>query len=143
MLVYVNTPRRLPNKSPSELMFRRDLRVGVSMIHDLLRPEHQQAIERQVQAVKQHQAVTRKADKLPQLQPDQRFVIQDPISKKWSKCGIIVEKKRNRSYLVKTETGNVVWRSCKFLKPLSMPSDQPTVKSEPAQVPWPNLTDTP
>ena len=143
MLVYVNTPRRPLNKSPSELMFGRDLRDGVSVIQDLLRPEHKQAIERRVQAIKQHQAAARKADKLPELQPDQRVVIQDPISKKWSKCGIIVEKKRNRSYLVKTETGNVVWRNRKFLKPMPMPSDQPTVKSEPAQVPWPSSTDTP
>ena len=143
MLVYVNTPRRPLNKSPSELMFGRDLRDGVSVIQDLLRPEHKQAIERRVQAIKQHQAAARKADKLPELQPDQRVIIQDPISKKWSKCAIIIEKKCNRFYPVETETGIVVCRNSKFLKPTPMPSNQPTVKSEPAQVPWPSSTDTP
>ena len=145
MLVHVNTPRRPLNKSQSELMFGRDLRDGVSVIQDLLRPEHKQAIERRVQAIKQHQAAVRKADKLPELQPDQRVAIQDPISKKWSKSGAIVEKKRNRSYLVKTETGNVVWRNRKFLKPLPMPmpNDRSGIKSEPAQIPWPSSTDTP
>ena len=69
------------------------------MIQDLLRPEHNQAIERHIQAIKQHQAAAHKADKLlPELQTDQRVAIQDPISKKWSKSCVFVEKKRNRSW---------------------------------------------
>jgi len=121
ILVYLNTPRRPLNQSPSQLMFGRDLRDGVSIHLDQLRPEHMQAIERRVQAIKQHQIAIQRTDRLPELPVDQRVAVQDPISKKWSSTGTILEKKRNRSYHVKLDSGAIVWRNRRFLKPVPTP----------------------
>ena len=127
MLVYVNTPRRPLNRSPSELMFGRDVRDGISVLEDLLTPEHRQAIERRVQAIKEHQLSLEKADRLPELTHGQRVAVQDNNTKKWSKFGNVVGKPRKRSYHVKLDSGAVVWRNRRFLKPMPMriPTDSP------------------
>jgi hypothetical protein len=127
ILVYLNTPRRPLNQSPSQVMFGRDLRDGISILQEQLRPEHLQAIERRVEAIKQHQIAIQKADRLPELSVDQRVAVQDPISKKWSSTGVVQEKARNRSYHVKLDSGAVIWRNRKFLKPLP---NQPTERGE-------------
>ena len=118
LLIHVNTPKRPSGLTPSQLMFGRDLRDGVSLLKDLLTPEHQAAIERRAQAIKDHQLSLAKADRLPPLAVGQRVAVQDPVSKKWSKFGTIQEMKRKRSYLIKIDNGPVYWRNRKFLKPL-------------------------
>ena len=117
MLVYVNTPRRPLNLSPSELVFGRELRDGVACIPAILKPEHRQAIERRVQSIADYQLSRSKADKLPELSPGQRVAVQDKTSKKWSDFGVIVDSPRKRSYHVKLDSGAVVWRNRRFLKP--------------------------
>ena len=121
ILVYLNTPRRPLNQSPSQLMFGRDLRDGISVLQDQLRPEHLQAIERRVQAIQQHQIAIARTDRLPELPVDQRVAIQDHVTKKWTSTGTILEKKRNRSYLVKLDSGSTLWRNRRFLKPIPTP----------------------
>ena len=134
MLVYVNTPRRPLNKSPSELMFGRDVRDGISVLEDLLTPEHRQAIERRVQAIKEHQLSLQKADRLPELDHGQRVAVQDKDTKKWSRFGNVVGKPRKRSYHVKMDSGAVVWRNRRFLKPMPMPRPTDSTPSTPSMV---------
>ena len=129
LLVHVNTPKRPSGLTPSQLMFGRDLRDGVSLLKDLLTPEHQAAIERRVQAIKDHQLSLAKADRLPPLAVGQRVAVQDPVSKKWSKFGTIQEIKRKRSYLIKIDNGPVYWRNRKFLKPIPVQSTSPSTSS--------------
>jgi hypothetical protein len=129
ILVYLNTPRRPLNRSPAQIMFGRDVRDGISVYQDQLRPEHLQAIERRVQAIQQHQIAIQKADRLPELHVDQRVAVQNPNTKKWSSNGTVIEKKRNRSYLVKLDSEAVVWRNRKFLKPV--PTSTNTQKPKP------------
>ena len=54
LLIHVNTQQRPSGLMPSQLMFGRNLRDGVSLLKDLLTPEHQVAIERRVQTIKDH-----------------------------------------------------------------------------------------
>jgi hypothetical protein len=48
--------------------------------------------------------------------------IQDKDSKKWSKFGTIIDQPRKRSYHVKLDSGAVMWRNRRFLKPVPTPS---------------------
>ncbi len=131
LLVHVNTPRRPLNKTPSQLMFGRDLRDGLSLVQDMLTPEHQAAIERRVQAIKDHQLSVKKPDRLPVLDVGQRVTVQNPTTKKWNKTGKILEHVRRRSYRVELDSGAVCWRNRKFLKPLPTP----TITDSPASPP--------
>jgi len=133
-LVYVNTPRRPLNLSPSDLVFGRELRDGVACIPDLLKPEHRQAIERRVQSVADYQLSRSKVDKLPELKPGQRVAVQDKVSKKWSSFGIIVDSPRKRSYHVKLDSGAVVWRNRRFLKPIPAPGKDEDAAATPSTV---------
>jgi len=118
LLIYVNTPKRPLNLSPSQIMFGRDLRDGLTPIRDLLTPEHRAAIERRAKAIQDHQLSLDKPDRLPPLPVGQRVAVQDPTTKKWTKQGVILEQTRRRSYRVKLDTGAVMWRNRKFLKPI-------------------------
>ena len=98
VLIHVNTPRRPLNKTPSQLMFGRDVRDGLSLVKDLLTPEHQAAIERRAAAIKDHQLSLAKTDRLPPLAVGQRVAVQDRDTKRWNKFGVILEQNRKRSY---------------------------------------------
>ena len=144
LLVHVNTPKRPSGLTPSQLMFGRDVRDGLSLVRDLLTPEHQAAIERRIRTIKEHQLALAKGDRLPALEQGQRVTVQDPISKKWTKFGVIQEQKRKRSYLVKLDNGSVKWRNRRFLKPVPTPttasSSTPSTSNQAAQLqPNPSL----
>jgi len=117
-LVYVNTPKRPLNVSPSQLMFGRDLRDGVPQLKDMLTPEHQAAIERRAKAIEDHQLSIQKPDRLPPLAVGQRVAVQDATTKRWTKQGVILEQTKRRGYRVKLDSGAVMLRNRKFLKPM-------------------------
>ena len=57
---------------------------------------------------------------LSQLQPKQRVVIQDPISKRWTTFGEILKvQDTKRSYLVQCDNGRILDRNRRLLRPLS------------------------
>jgi len=144
LLVYVNTPRRPLNLSPSEILFGRQLRDGIGCVPDLLIPEHRQAIERRVQAIIDYQISLDKPDRLPELQPGQRVAIQDKDSKKWSKFGTVIDQPRKRSYHVKLDSGAVMWRNRRFLKPIPGNTDpSQSVTPQPTSTPAPAPQDSP
>ena len=143
-LVYVNTPRRPLNRSPSEIIFGSELRDGIACIPDILRPEHRQAIERRVQAVVDYQLSQQKSDRLVRLEPGQRVAVQDKNSKKWSKFGTIINSPRKRNYNVQMDSGNVVWRNRRFLKPIPGNTDpSQSVTPQPTSTPAPAPQDSP
>jgi hypothetical protein len=48
-------------------------------------------------------------------------LLQDPISKRWDEQGNIVEvSSTGRSYLVDMN-GRLLWRNCRFLRPVEVP----------------------
>ena len=60
------------------------------------------------------------ARSLSQLQPNQRVVIQDPISKRWTTFGEILKvQDTKRSYLVQCDNGRILDRNRRLLRPLS------------------------
>ena len=134
MLVYVNTPRRPLNKSPAELLLGRALRDTLPVTRDLLVPEHQAAVLRRCQAIKEHKLALSKKDKLPELCIGQRVAVQDKTSKKWTDLGKVIAADRKRSYSVKLDSGAVLWRNRKFLKPIPS-SDAPKPTPAKPQLP--------
>ena len=129
MLIYINTPRRPLNLSPAQLLFGRELRDGLPISRDLLMPEHQAAVLRRCQAIKEHRLALSKGDRLPELAIGQRVAVQDRISKKWSESGKVIAADRKRSYSVKLDSGAIVWRNRRFLKPV--PSSSSPLKPTP------------
>jgi hypothetical protein len=140
-LIYVNTPKRPLNLTPAQLMFGRDIRDGLTLVKDLLTPEHKAAIERRAQAIKDHQLSIDKPDRLPPLPVGQRVAVQDATSKRWTRQGEILEQIRRRGYRVKLDSGAVMWRNRKFLKPI--PSLDPrTAQHQTTSTPSPTSTPT-
>ena len=123
-LVYVNTPKRPLNLTPAQLLFGRDIRDGITLTQDQLTPTHQAAILRRAKAIEDHQLSTSKPDRLPQLPVGQRVAVQDAATKRWTRYGQIIEQTRRRGYRVKLDSGAVMWRNRKFLKPIPMQNPQ-------------------
>ena len=118
MLVYVNTPRRPLNKSPAEILLGREVRDGLPITREHLVPQHQAAVLRRCTAIKEHRLALSKKDRLPELNIGQRVAVQDKTSKRWTDQGEVVAADRKRSYSVKLDSGAVVWRNRRFLKPI-------------------------
>ncbi len=56
------------------------------------------------------------AKSLPPFKVGDEVRIQDSKSKRWVEVGIVVEKRKRRSYLVKLPSGRVRWRNRRFLR---------------------------
>ncbi len=65
-----------------------------------------------------------KACKLVELRPGAVVRVQHHHTKRWDLIGTIMEvKPRERSYLVRTETGRLYWKNTKFIGPY-FPSEE-------------------
>ena len=103
LLVYYNTPR-YNGLSPAEMLFGHPIR-------DLV-PAHRNAFEPAWQRLADHLEKTQAAqekiiarynasaeDLLP-LRIGGKVVLQDPVTKRWERCGDVVERTRDRQYPV-------------------------------------------
>ena len=77
VLVDVNTPRRLLNKSPAELLLGGAIRNGLPATRDLLVPKHQADILPSCQAIKEHKLALSKKDRLTELSVGQPVAAHD------------------------------------------------------------------
>ncbi|KAK8372393.1 hypothetical protein O3P69_009701 [Scylla paramamosain] len=48
--------------------------------------------------------------------------LQDPVTKRWDKVGVVMGIGKSRDYLVKTTAGRVLWRNRRFIRVVSAPS---------------------
>ena len=66
---------------------------------------------------------------LPLLRTGDNVLIQDPITKRWTKVGEIIGVGKRRDYHVKLPSGRTYWRNRRFLRKCSTTSP-PDVPSE-------------
>ena len=59
----------------------------------------------------------RRSRPLPQLRIGTQVRLQNPITKKWDRVGVIIGIGRHRDYHVKLPSGRVYWRNRRFMKP--------------------------
>ncbi|XP_064088415.1 uncharacterized protein LOC135202893 [Macrobrachium nipponense] len=64
------------------------------------------------------------AHPLAPLKLDDNVRIQDPISKRWDKTGVIMGIGKSRDYHVKLPSGRILWRNRRFLRPVHLPNSQ-------------------
>jgi len=136
-LVYVNTPRRPLGRSPAEILYGRNLRDGVPQPKEAYLPQHQAAIQRRCQAIKDHKLGLQKPDQLKPLSVGQRVAIQDRTTNQWDRFGAIESIGRRRTYYVRTDSGALLWRNRRFLKPVPCNTSS-TPNSSPAPNPGSN-----
>ena len=60
----------------------------------------------------------KRAKHLSSLKIGQHVRIQDHISKKWLRSGLIIGVGRNRGYHIKLSSGRVCWRNRRSIRPL-------------------------
>lgn len=115
-----NTPRA-NGRSPAQVLFGHPLRSTVPTHHRSFAPERQHAADvcdakpsrlRQ-QDKERHDATART---LPVLRIGSSVDMQDHVSGRWDRMGVIVGVGKRRDYLVKMGSGRTLWRNRKFLR---------------------------
>ena len=125
-----NTPR-VDGSSPAEVLFGRPVRGVIPMHKNIFRSPDDWIKNRL--AVKQKQAdhFNRDAKPLGELLPGQGVWVQDPVTKRWDKSGVIAEKLANRrSYSIQLSGGKTTWRNRIWLKPMANPEHEGDKESD-------------
>ena len=137
-----NSPRA-DGRSPSQVVFGHPMRSQVPMHHSSYAKEWQRssdeadrkAAEQEMKMIERYDRSTRR---LKPLKPGTIVLIQDPLSKRWTKSGSIVSCGKNRDYRVVTASGRVYWRNRRFLRPKILPNaatPDPEKNDEPEKQP--------
>ncbi|XP_045118183.1 uncharacterized protein K02A2.6-like [Portunus trituberculatus] len=121
LLEYRNTPRA-EGRSPAQILFGHPMRSTVPAHHRSYAPEWQRAADEcdlraerlRNQAKQRHDTTARE---LLRLHLGGYVDVQDHVSGQWNKVGVIVGVGRRRDYLVKMNSGRILWRNRKFLRP--------------------------
>ena len=120
LLEWRNTPKA-HGMSPSEIVFGHPLRSLVPAHHESYSSKWKDIMDRRESAAEEEgRKVKRQYDqharKLKPFKIGAPVRIQNPDSKHWDKCGIIISVGRNRDYRVKLPSGRVYWRNRRFLR---------------------------
>ncbi|XP_032785718.1 uncharacterized protein K02A2.6-like [Daphnia magna] len=121
MLEFRNTPRE-NGLSPAEMVFGHPLR-SIIPAHRTSYATHWQAVmEGRDRQAELDAAVKFKYDEharpLAPLPLGTHVRVRDPPSKLWDKVGVVVGIGRYRSYRIKFESGSVLWRNQRLLRPM-------------------------
>ena len=130
-----NTPN-FTGRSPAQVLYGHHLRSCV--------PAHPKSFSQEWQAKTEEcdrRAAERAADvaarydcharPLPRLSIGQQIRIQDPVSHRWDKVGVVMGIGRSRDYQVRLPSGRVWWRNRRFLRPVELPSVDPSPVESP------------
>ena len=140
-----NTPGA-DGRSPAQIVFGHPIRSWVPAHRNAFASEWQhQADECDAKAaqdrLQREQHYNLSAHTLTPLKIGANIRLQDPISKRWDKVGIIVGVGYKRDYHIKLPSGRVLWRNRRFLRiahtPSSTDGSSPAENNEP-----PTLADT-
>ena len=120
LLLYCNTPR-YNGASPAQLLFGKPIRDLLPAHRRAFDPAWQKSadeLEKRAALVKEHavEKYNATAKHLPSLKPGDHVVLQDPISKRWERCGVVTETGKHRDYLIKVASGRVLRRNRRFLR---------------------------
>eukprot|EP00095_Tigriopus_kingsejongensis_P009584 snap_masked-scaffold1019_size70576-processed-gene-0.8 protein:Tk09584 transcript:snap_masked-scaffold1019_size70576-processed-gene-0.8-mRNA-1 annotation:"hypothetical protein DAPPUDRAFT_261119" len=118
LLEWRNTPSEL-GRSPAQVLFGRPLR-GCLPVHpsQLGDPENVQA-HREAKAClaqKRKRKHDRTAQSLPALAIGDSVRVQDRVTSKWDKCGVITSRRASGSYVIRMENGSVTTRNRRLLR---------------------------
>ena len=128
LLQYRNTPCRKDGQSPAQKLFGHPVQDTLPAHHRSFAPEWQKSVQEAEKAametqIQLQQSYNQHAHELSTLQVGNHVAIQNPSSRMWGICGVITALGPFRRYFVKTESGCVLVRNCRFLhkrSPLSV-----------------------
>ena len=127
LLEYRNTPR-VGGLSPAQILFGHPLRSAMPAHRKSFAKEWQQtADDYDARCSQSHAHVEQRYNEhshaLPPLRLSTHVRVQNPISKRWDRQGIIIGIGRHRDYHVKLPSGRVYWRNRRFLRTTRASSD--------------------
>ena len=131
LLQYHNTPLREGDKSPAQLLLGRQLRDGVpvSATHLMVQQHWKDDLDQRERMMAEKAERLQKSKKttwpLPKLAVGQHVRIQDSVTKRWNRTGVITRILRPiRQYTVRLDgSGRLVLRNRRFLRPTSVTND--------------------
>ena len=128
LLEFRNTPRD-NTLSPAEMIFGSPLRSCVPTHSMVFAKKWTDLANRTDEA-----APNKTACELKPLYVGDKCWIQDPISRKWSSVGNIVQA-RYRNYTIKLPSGRIIWRNRRHIRPyLTVDSEQTTEPPIPDEI---------
>ena len=134
LIEFRNTPRQC-GKSPAQLVYNRDIRSIVPQM-----PLKDSWIAVQEKKDSGHFDVqeyyNRSAKELPEIRPGTEVFIQNDLTRRWDKVGVVVEKLRYRSYLLRLPSGRTWVRNRRFIRAKKQSTTAEPEDQEP-QVPRP------
>ena len=121
LLEYRTTPRA-GGLSPAQILFGHPLRSVVPAHRQSFASKWQKTADEQDAICRQEHArneerYNRQPSPLPQLRIGSQVRLQNPITKKWDRVGVIIGIGRHRDYHVKLPSGRVYWCNRCFMKP--------------------------
>ncbi|XP_064080641.1 uncharacterized protein LOC135197509 [Macrobrachium nipponense] len=126
-----NTPN-YAGRSPAQILYGQALRSCVPAHASSFKQEWQAKAEeydRRVASCSQAAKIRYDSHAPPppfwhHLKLDDNVRIQDSISKRWDKTGVIMGIGKSRDYYVKLPSGRILWRNRRFLRPVHLPNSQ-------------------
>ena len=121
LLEYRNTPRA-GGISPAQILFGHPLRSVVPAHRQSFASKWQKTADEQDASCRQADAqneerYNRQFRPLSHLHIGTQVRLQNPITKKCDRVGVIIGIGRHRDYHVKLPSGRVYWCNCRFMKP--------------------------
>ena len=129
LLQYHNTPLREGDKSPAQLLLGRQLRGGVPVAtsHLLIQQHWKDDLSRRERmmtekAERLQEESGRSASHLPKLAVGQHVRVQDSVTKRWDRSGVVTRILRPiRQYTIRLDgSGRLVLRNRRFLRPINL-----------------------
>ena len=136
---YRNTPR-YDGLSPTQWMFGRRMRSEAPALPSAYERIDDSTIQlhesRRKEEMEKKKLIADKSSKpLSLLEVGDTVLIQDPISKRWDSSALVVHRRNERSYKVRTSNGKYYLRNRKFLRPKFEPSSDGTSLIKPVPAP--------
>ena len=108
-------------RSPAQVVLGHPLRSCIPAHHRSFAPEWQSSAaqcDRKKADIrrKTEETYNRSAALLPPLMIADEVRVQDPLSKRWDRIGVVVGIGRHRDYHIKMPSGRVYWRNRRFLR---------------------------
>jgi len=129
ILQYRNTPNKSTKLSPAIMIFGHAIQDNLPAHKSALdRKWHDEVLRVDREAAKRKQTLEEKwncsSRSLPVLNVQDSVLVQNQISKKWDRQGTVMERNlKIRRYLIRLESGMMIYRNRRHLRKLYMPSN--------------------
>ena len=142
LLQYRNTPSRKDGLSPAQKLYGRPMQDTIPVHRRAFSTKWLHGTEELELDSKEKAEVyyNKNAHPLPEIHVGSNVAIHNPLTKLWDTYGIVTEISPHRRYYIKTQSGRVLVRNCRFLRrriPTSIPSsiqNQQLPRAAPPQV---------